>query len=88
MTTAFTGGKKPSILKIILRGLFAWILMPFSWSRWNDISTFMFGYDGYLLQGRVNRVSNAKEFRITRFRQLLSMANVPSVTIERVKEIG
>jgi hypothetical protein len=45
--------------------LINYILAPFSWSRWTDIKTFQYGYGGYLLQGRMNKKTNAKIFRIT-----------------------
>ena len=42
-----------------------YLVGPFSWSKWTDINTFEFNSSPYLLQGKVNRVSNAKKFRVT-----------------------
>lgn len=44
--------------------LINYILAPFSWSRWTDITTFAFA-GSYLLQGKVNKRTNAKKFRVT-----------------------
>lgn len=50
----------------ILNALTGWILFPFSWSKWVDIQTFSFVGNAYLLQGKVNTVSNAKKFRVVK----------------------
>lgn len=71
----------------IIFGLKAWLSAPFSWSKWVDITTFQYA-GGYLLQGRVNHVSNAKQFRITELKQSLKIADAPFVTLEKLKEVG
>jgi hypothetical protein len=43
------------------------------WGRWKDISVFHFHYQPFLLQGRVNKWSNQKHFKIT------SMIRCPSL---------
>lgn len=58
-----------------------YFMFPFSWSRWTDILTF--SYSGaYLLQGRVNSRSNAKQFRITGMQRAFAVSKptTPSMT--------
>ena len=75
-------------MKRIIIGIFSWIQMPFFWSEWKDIQTFHWASDGYLLQGRVNLLSNAKQFRVTKFKQLFTIAETPNITLEKLKSIG
>lgn len=72
---------------MIKQGLLAWLKSPFAWSKWIDITTFTFA-GGYLLQGRVNSISNAKQFRITEMKQSFKSADAPFVQLEKLKEIG
>lgn len=67
--------------------LISYLIVPFSWSKWTDISVFTFGHDGYLLQGKVNRISNAKRFRITEQKQSLKSAH-SYASFDRLKEVG
>jgi len=43
------------------------------WGRWKDISVFDFAYRPFLLQGRVNKWSNQKSFKITSMTKLGSV---------------
>ena len=72
---------------MIKQGFLAWIKMPFAWSKWIDITTFQFA-GGYLLQGRVNSISNAKQFRVTIFKQKFVIADAPMVDLQKLKEVG
>ena len=63
-----------------------YFLAPFSWSRWTDISTFDYA-GGYLLQGKVNKRTNAKKFKITEMRQCWKVAKT-SVSMDKLKENG
>lgn len=60
------GPKKSEIKTQFKIWLINYLVGPFSWSKWTDINTFEFNGCPYLLQGKVNKVSNAKKFRITR----------------------
>ena len=64
-----------------------YFLAPFSWSKWTDISTFEYGDGGYLLQGKVNKRTNAKKFRITAMKQVLIIAQTTQ-TMQRLNEVG
>lgn len=75
-------------MKTIKQGLLAWIKMPFMWSKWIDITTFSFASAGYLLQGRVNSVSNAKQFRITIMKQRFAMADPPKIELDKLQSLG
>ena len=75
-------------MRQLLRSILWWWLQPFMWKPWVDITTFTFGYQGYLLQGRVNKISNAKKFRITKMRQLFSVAEVSAVSLKELNEKG
>lgn len=65
-----------------------WMLAPFGWSRWTDIQTFGYDGDAFLLQGKVNRSSNAKKFRITCTKKSYRLANVSNVSMDRLNECG
>jgi len=67
--------------------LINYILAPFSWSRWTDIKTFQFAYGGYLLQGKVNKKTNAKKFRITEMKQSFVIAET-TCEIETLDKCG
>jgi hypothetical protein len=74
-------------MKVIFKiWLYNYITAPFSWSRWADISSFSFGSDAYLLQGKVNKNSNAKKFRITALKNNSKLADVQFMSLERLKE--
>lgn len=75
-------------MKQIISSLKSWILQPFLWGVWVDITTFSFGGECYLLQGRVNLISNAKKFRITPFKQWFITANSPEIELEKLKSLG
>ena len=51
-----------------------YFLAPFSWSRWTDILTFTYGMvsEPQLLQGKLNKRTNAKKFRITSLKQKMT----------------
>jgi hypothetical protein len=63
-------------------------MAPFAWSRWADICTFSFGSNAYLLQGKVNRKSNAKKFRVTAMKRTTGVADVGHMKMERLTECG
>jgi len=63
-------------------------LAPFSWSKWSDISTFSYGYKSYLLQGRVNRKTNAKKFKVTPIKNKYGTVGVETMKMERLVECG
>ena len=67
--------------------LINYLIAPFSWSKWADITCFEFGYDGYLLQGKVNKITNAKIFKITPQKQSFTPAT-SYVGFDRLKEVG
>jgi hypothetical protein len=60
---------------------------PFSWSKWTDINTFEFHGDPYLLQGKVNKVSNAKKFRVTRIGTMFG-ASPMSMPFDKLRQHG
>jgi hypothetical protein len=65
-----------------------YLLAPFSWSRWTDIITFSYA-GAYLLQGKVNRLTNAKKFKITALRaNHLGVAKVERMPIETLEKCG
>lgn len=68
--------------------LINYILAPFSWSRWTDICTFSYGRTACLLQGRVNKKTNAKKFKITELRQRFTLNDVHNMPIEKLNECG
>jgi hypothetical protein len=63
-------------------------LAPFSWSRWADICTFSYGDNAFLLQGKVNKTTNAKKFKVTAMKRFTGGADVKSMTMERLSECG
>lgn len=65
-----------------------YFLEPFSWSKWADITTFTFGSNAYLLQGKVNRRTNAKKFKVTAMKRLSGVADVGHMKMERLAECG
>lgn len=65
-----------------------WLMAPFSWSRWTDISTFSYGDSAHLLQGKVNRRSNAKKFRVTNMKKSYSVIDIGRLPIEKLDECG
>lgn len=65
-----------------------YFMHPFAWSRWCDICTFNFGYTPYLLQGKLNRRSNAKKFRVTAITNKIGVAYPGSVPISTLDEKG
>jgi len=66
-----------------------YILAPFSWSAWVDICTFTWASNAYLLQGRVNRRTNEKRFKVTSTgSSIFTAANVGKLPMERLKECG
>ena len=75
-------------MKRIINGIGTWIQMPFFWSEWKDIQTFHWACNGYLLQGRVNLLSNAKQFRVTKFKQTFAVADTPNIPLEKLQNIG
>lgn len=64
-----------------------YLMAPFSWSKWVDIDTFAFNGMPYLLQGKVNRSTNAKKFRITRMGTLMGTSS-GSVSLDKLRERG
>lgn len=64
--------------------LWNYILAPFSWSRWTDIATFSFGYNAYLLQGKVNKRTNAKRFRVQSTKQVFAVADIGGISMEQL----
>jgi hypothetical protein len=73
--------------KIIITTIKGWILHPFSWSKWVDIQTFSFLGEAFLLQAKINKVSNLKRFRVQRTRQdRLSATNVGAINIEELEK--
>ena len=64
------------------------ILAPFSWSKWVDISTFSYASCAYLLQGKVNRTTNAKRFRVTAISSTFKIADPRNVPIEELDKCG
>lgn len=74
--------------KIIYRSLWIWFLSPCFWTKWIDVTTFTYSYSGYLLQGRRNKLSNAKQFRITILKQSFKMAEAPMVHLDTLKQLG
>ena len=69
-----------------------WIILtmiaPFSWSKWVDISTFSWGSEAYLLQGKVNRRTNAKRFLVTAISSRFKVADPRNVSIEELDKCG
>ncbi len=63
------------------------ILATFSWSRWTDIIVFTYGYNSYLLQGKVNKRTNAKVFQVISFKNKLGTASA-NLTMEKLDECG
>lgn len=63
-----------------------YFIAPFSWSRWTDISIFQYGNSSYLLQGKLNRRSNAKKFRITPTSKTFGAQVI--ISLERLKTCG
>jgi|LakMenEpi03Aug12_release.lakeMendotaPanAssembly.Ray.scaffolds.fasta_scaffold2760367_1 hypothetical protein len=53
------------------------------WSRWTDITTFSYGYDSYLLQGKLNKRTNSKKFKITSI-----TSKDRSISLEKLIESG
>ncbi len=77
------------MLKQIFTAIAGWILSPFSWSKWVDIQTFSFLGEAFLLQASVNKISNAKKFRVQKTRQNnFSSANVGILKIEELEKRG
>jgi hypothetical protein len=74
-------------MKVIVYGFYAWLLMPFSWGKWIDITTFHWA-GGYLLQGRRNNISHAVQFRITEMKQRFKIADAPFVELNTIQEKG
>lgn len=66
----------------------SYITAPFSWSRWTDICTFSYGGTACLLQGKLNKRTNAKIFRITKMKQFGAINEVGNVRMERLTECG
>lgn len=64
------------------------ILAPLSWSKWCDIQTFMFGSTCYLLQGKLNKVTNSKKFKVTQLKQNFQTANIGLISLEKLKDHG
>jgi hypothetical protein len=64
-----------------------YLVGPFSWSKWTDINTFEFHGDPYLLQGMVNKVSNAKKFRVTRIGTMFG-ASPMSMPFDKLRQHG
>lgn len=67
--------------------LINYILAPFSWSKWADITTFPFA-GSYLLQGKVNKRTNAKKFRVTTISSgnMFSAQYLDGLPIEKLEE--
>lgn len=65
-----------------------YLLSPFSWSKWADICTFSFAYNAYLLQGKVNKRTNAKIFRVTAMKGMIGVADVGSIELDQLKKCG
>lgn len=81
------GPQKPEIKTQFKIWLVNYLVGPFSWSKWTDINTFEFHGGPYLLQGKVNRVSNAKKFRVTRIGTLFG-ASPGAVPFDKLREHG
>lgn len=63
-------------------------LLRFPWSRWVDIMTFTYLSDGYLLQGRVNRITGRKQFAARAMKQGWRIfLDTPTPTNEQVASI-
>ena len=65
-----------------------YFISPFSWSRWTDITTFSYGGTACLLQGKCNKSTNAKRFKITTMKQRFSINDVGNMKMERLAECG
>ena len=65
-----------------------YFLALFSWSRWVDVDTFSFGSNAYLLQGKINKRSNAKKFRVTGMKNRSGVADIGAIKIERLSGCG
>lgn len=63
-------------------------LSPFSWSRWTDIDTFYYDTHPYLLQGKVNKRSNAKKFKITAIKNTIGHSSMQGLNIEQLFKCG
>jgi hypothetical protein len=64
-----------------------YLLFPFGWSRWVDLTTFHFG-SGYLLQGKKNKYSNAKKFRVIKMKQLFGFPSTPNLPLDFLTKAG
>ncbi len=68
---------------IILR-----VLAPFSWSKWVDIDTFNYTSYAYLLQGKVNRATNAKRFKVVAISSTFKIADPGHVPMADLEKAG
>lgn len=63
------------------------IAMLLFWSKWQDIETFRYCDTGYLLQGRYNKITNAKKFRVVPFKGIFPFyVNTPFIDKETLRK--
>ena len=60
------------------------IAMLLGWSKWRDISVFNFGFESYLLQGRVHKKTNLKRFTIVPLKGRFQSAYCGNMTEEKL----
>jgi hypothetical protein len=65
-----------------------YFLSPFRWSKWKDIDTFTFGTSAYLLQGKLNKGTNAKKFKVVCTADGAGGANIVSIEFSKLEERG
>ena len=60
--------------------------MIFLHTKWHDITVIDRGGTSYLLQGRINKLTNAKSFRLIGFYSLFNCAEPEGITVDTLKE--
>jgi hypothetical protein len=71
-----------------LKWFASYFLAPFSWSRWADITTFSYGNEFYLLQGKVNSRNNSKKFKVIAIKNKIGVAKPDKISMEQLIATG
>jgi len=72
----------------MIKSIVSFLTHPFSWSKWVDISTFSFGSSAYLLQGKVNKNSNSKKFKVVPLKRFYQTGDIGSIEMSKLEECG
>lgn len=70
------------------KSIISFLTHPFAWSKWVDICTFSFGSCAYLLQGKVNKNSNSKKFKVVPLKRFYQTADVGRIDMSKLTECG